>query len=195
MTLKAKLFSTIAAFCLVAVLMVVGVFAASSVKVNMSGQISFTANDVNATIDGEVAGISGSHDFTQIVFDGSEQTGVDDTETWNVLNWSFANKSKDIVFTITVTYTNTERAITSTFDATSIQALNDVDGSTNIEVTVEQKGASDDDFTTFTNNTPVQIAAEGVLQYRITFSIADPNLSVDDQVWSNASITLNNVAA
>ena len=131
----------------------------------------------------------------KIVFDGSEQTGVDDTETWTGLNWSFANKSTDIVFTITVTNTNTERAITSTFDATSIQALNDVDGSTNIEVTVEQKGASDDDFTTFTNNTPVQIAAEGVLQYRITFSIADPNLSVDDQVWSNASITLNNVAA
>lgn len=208
MTLKAKLFSTIAAFCLVAVLMVVGVFAASSVKVNMNGQISFTANDVNATIDGAVTGISGAgHTFTQIVFDGSEEGNpyeatTPETDSWTNLNWSFADKTSGkttgIVFTITVTNTNEDnRAIKSTFDATDILALNRVEttNETNLSVEIKQKGADDADFVAFTGDKAVQIDAGETLQYQITFKILDTNLSVSNQVWQNASITLNNVEA
>ncbi len=206
MTLKAKLFSTIAAFCLVAVLMVVGVFAASSVKVNMNGQISFTANDVNATINGAVTGISGTHTFNPIVFTGSEvgdeATPYEPTEaTWTNLNWSFADKTSGkttgIVFTITVTNTNKDnRAIKSTFDATDILALNRVatTNETNLSVEIKQKGADDEGFVAFTDDTAVQIDAGETLQYQITFKILDTNLSVSNQVWDSASITLTNVA-
>lgn len=57
MSLKAKLISTISAFCLVLALLVVGVFAAQSATIQLGGTVSFTATavvgDVTITYSGE----------------------------------------------------------------------------------------------------------------------------------------------
>ena len=56
MSLKAKLVSSVAAFCLVLALLVVGILAVPSATINMGGSISFQATDVNATVNITVTG-------------------------------------------------------------------------------------------------------------------------------------------
>ena len=58
MNSKAKLISTIAAICMVLVLLVGGIWAASSGTVTIGGTVSFSAQDVDVKITGVVTGAS-----------------------------------------------------------------------------------------------------------------------------------------
>lgn len=187
MTLKAKLFSTIAAFCLVAVLMIVGVFAASSVSVNMSGKISFTANDVVAIISGTVTGTKDDSTaqaaLTNIKFTGSEaEDDSENVKSWNGLEWSFADKTSGsttgIVFVITVHNDHTENNITSTL---TIGDLETTLAAQNVTVTVATSGTDSEG-----SATAAQTIAKGAeITYTFTFKIANTNKSVDIANWAD----------
>lgn len=112
MSLKAKLFSSIAAFALVACLLIVGVFAVSPANVNMGGNISFTASDVMATINGSVSGVSPAVTLDTITFD---ETDTEATKTWTEKDLTFASKTSQITFDITITNDSLERAFTVAF--------------------------------------------------------------------------------
>ena len=168
MKLKAKLVSTIAAFCLVLCLTIVGVWAATSATVTMGGNISFKATDVNAEVSGgNFTGVSGAPTLTTLVFDGNETasdasdvTGID---TWTGWNLTFSGKT-DATFKITVKNTNAERALNATLTNTTSDA-------TNCTISVEV-GEVDKD------GQVVSVAKNnGTVEYIITIHIENPNLA------------------
>ena len=56
MTLKNKLISLFSAFVLVVSIMIIGIYAANNVTVNMGGNITFEATDVYAKVTGTISG-------------------------------------------------------------------------------------------------------------------------------------------
>ena len=182
MSLKAKLISTISAFCLVIALLVVGVLAVNPAKVNMGGNITFSATDVMATISANVTGISGSHSFDNIVFDETTDDGNATNTSWTNLNFTFANKTTDIVLTITITNDSDERDFTVAYTAPT--------GINNVDVTSKVTNADEpeDDYSeaiTVTKGTSATI--------KITFHITDNSKSAGG-AW-NVSLDLTNKAA
>ena len=60
MTIKKKLITTISAFCLVTVILLVGVWALKTTSFEIGGNISFTATGINATISKGTLSSTGS---------------------------------------------------------------------------------------------------------------------------------------
>ncbi len=186
MTLKAKLVSTIAAFALVLALLVVGVLAASSASINMSGSLSFTATDVNATVDISVAGNKAAGDVGDgtYTFNSATQDTSKDV-TLSGLAWTFASKTSTITLTIVVTNKDETRSLTSTLTPTLTKLA-----AANVTAAASVTGGEGeaDDAQTLT-------AGESVT-YTVTFKITDANKSVSSTAatWS-AKLALANVAA
>jgi len=116
MKLKAKLISMISAFCLVCVMLVVGIYALKSANFQMGGEISFKATGVNATISkGELA--TGSHvnssDATTKMQGFSITTAEDQDEinalasSWSGLKLQFNAVGDDATITFTIKNDNT----------------------------------------------------------------------------------------
>ena len=185
MTLKAKLVSTIAAFALVLALLVVGVLAANSASINMSGSLSFTATDVNATVDISVAGNTAAGDVGDgtYTFNSATESG-DENVTLNGLAWTFASKTSTITLTIVVTNNDETRSLTSTLTPT-LTALAAANVTANASIT-------DGEGTVGQAQT---LAAGESATYSVTFKItdADKSVSAASATWSVA-LALANVA-
>ena len=186
MTLKAKLVSTIAAFALVLALLVVGVLAASSASINMSGSLSFTATDVNATVDISVAGNTAPGDVGDgtYTFNSATESG-DENVTLNGLAWTFAAKDSTITLTIVVTNKDATRSLTSTLTPT-LTDLADANVTANAQATAGVTG---------TVGQAQTLAAGESVTYTVTFKItnADKSVSAAAATWS-AKLALANVA-
>lgn len=198
MSLKAKLVSTISAFCLVLALMVVGVLAATTATVSLGGSLSFTAKDVYAkvtvTSEGATTNLTGG-DGQNKTFDST--TAEDGTaNAWKVknLDLEFASKTGEIVIAIKIDNLSTERAID-----VDLTALPSVATGNNVEVDsikyTNDSATTADPATTLTTD-GFQIAAGDTAIIEMTISITNPNGSVNEATatWS-ADFTLNNVAA
>ena len=184
MTLKAKLVSTIAAFALVLALLVVGVLAASSASINMSGSLSFTATDVNATVDISVAGNTaagdvgdGTYTFNSATQDASKDVTLSD------LDWVFASKTSTITLTIVVTNNDSARSLTSTLTPT-LTELADANVTASAQATAGVTG---------TVGQAQTLEAGESVTYTVTFKITDANKSVSSTAatWS-AKLALAN---
>lgn len=110
MKLKAKLISTIAAFAMVLCLTIVGVWAAATVTVSVTGTVSYTATDVDATVTGTITGINESgktfsKDFSADIADTSG--------AWDLSGITFV-KNQDVVITLNVKNNSTERPLQAT---------------------------------------------------------------------------------
>lgn len=110
MKLKAKLISTIAAFAMVLCLTIVGVWAAATVTVNVTGTVSYTAKDVDALVEGSITGITEEGKTYSHEFNASSTA---DTDTWDLSNITFV-KNQKVVITLKVTNKSTERSLTAT---------------------------------------------------------------------------------
>lgn len=111
MKLKAKLISTIAAFAMVLCLTIVGVWAAASVKVNVTGTVTYSTQDVNVKVEGSITGIVGASEKTF-----TQEWDADDTNgeaTWALGDIVF-EKNATVVITLKVTNLSTEDNITAT---------------------------------------------------------------------------------
>lgn len=191
MTTKAKLVSTIAAFCLVLALMVVGVLAASSATVDLGGSISFTAKDVVATVSVSASGsaedatVNGTGVYTES-FDSTDNP----TASWtkNDINLTFASKDAPIVITIAVQNDSDERALTLT-----AATLPSVTGD-NINLKSLQYDMNDADAPKNLTTEAVTVPAGEKVEIIMTISITDANASVTGSSWT-ADFTLANVAA
>ena len=187
MTTKAKLVSTIAAFCLVLALMVVGVLAASSATVQLGGSLSFTASDVVATVKVSATGctqtINGEGDYTKSF------TSANATAEWTKenINLTFSNKTTDIVITITVQNDSDERALTLTAGT-----LPKVEGD-NINLKSLQYDLNSTGAKNLTTS-PITVPASQSVEIIMTIEIVDANDSVTGSSWT-ADFTLANVAA
>ena len=175
MSLKAKLVSSVAAFCLVLALLVVGILAVPSATINMSGTISFQATDVNATVVVTVSGTVETIEQETFTYnaDSGEATVAN---VWETTDWTFG-EGRLITVTIVITNNDTARDLEVAFTApTNMSASNvTVGGSSTTSTTL-------DDATTGAGTT-------NAVTYTITFAPANENLAVSAASWS-ASVAL-----
>ena len=136
MSLKVKLVSCLSAFIIVASLMLISVFAATNVTLNIGGTVSFTANSVNALITGSIAGnAADGSTLTPIDIDASDSDGAVSMPTdWTNMDLTFSETANPITVTINIQNRSTDRAIAvSLADSTNIS---------NVTVTRQCDGSS-----------------------------------------------------
>lgn len=110
MKLKAKLISTIAAFAMVLCLTIVGVWAAATVTVSVTGTVSYTATDVDATVTGEITGINESGKSFTKTFNAASK---ENSGAWDLSGITFV-KNQPVVITLNVKNNSTERKLSVT---------------------------------------------------------------------------------
>lgn len=163
MSLKAKLVSSVAAFCLVLALLVVGILAVPQATINMGGSITFDAQDVVATVTVTSTGATTDLNLTgdsAIKFDSTTtQAKVDKDD----LDLEFASKTEDIVITVTITNDSDE-------SMTVTPTLPKVDGSGVGIATTEKNGEETAAAATATAKT---VTAGKSIVYTITISMTE----------------------
>ena len=107
MSLKVKLVSVIVAFVIIASLLLVGVYAATNVTLNIGGNVSFTATSVNALISGSVVGTA-SNPSTPLELDDISLS-ADTTDgavtmppSWQNVDLTYGDNGSPITVTITI---------------------------------------------------------------------------------------------
>ena len=177
MTTKAKLVSTIAAFCLVLALLIVGVLAVPSATINMGGQISFEATDVNATVAINVEGTAENDTSDDKTFTFNAEEGQA-TEDWTGKNWVF-DETRTIKVTITVTNLDSVRSLNVTFTPPTTAS--------NLKVV-----ASSSDSKTVSDMKTLTPTTGNEMTYTVTFTPENENLAVNAASWT-AKLVLANV--
>lgn len=115
---KLRIFSHIAIICLSVCMFAFGVYAASTVSVTTSGTVSFTAQNVEATVTRTVSGCdetkstfgNGSKTYTQVINNTTTPEGA--TYTYDQLKEEqlfFANNKDDIIMEFTITNNSSEK--------------------------------------------------------------------------------------
>lgn len=170
MKLKAKLISTIAAFAMVLCLTIVGVWAAASVTVNVTGNVTYTAEDVDATVTGTITGVVGAAEKTySVTFNATEPKSAD---TWALGDIVF-EKGQPVVITLSVHNNSTERAL---------------------EATIANNGATTGTNTTAElGTTTATVAAGADASFTFTIRVGDWNKAAAYEI--NLGLTLVNKAA
>ncbi len=172
MKLKAKLISTIAAFAMVLCLTIVGVWAAATVTVSVTGTVSYTATDVDATVTGSITGITEEGKSFTKTFNAAS---TENSGAWDLSNITFV-KNQDVVITLTVKNNSTERPLQATL-------------ANNGEATGTNTTAALGETTTST------IAAGGDKTASFTFTIKVTDWNKTASYGINLMLTLNNQAA
>ena len=165
MSLKVKLLSCISAFIIVASLMLISVFAATNVTLNIGGNVSFTASSVNAYITGSIAGnVAGGSTLTPIDIDASDSDGaVSMPSDWTAMDLTFTESASPITVTINIQNRSTDREITvSLTDSTNIS---------NVTVTRECDG------TGITASDSRNIPGEETITYTFELNVQSQNSS------------------
>lgn len=179
MSLKAKLVSTVAAFVMVLALMVVGVLAATNSTINMSGNISFTAQDIVGTVVLTGDGIS-EH---RADFDADQGK---ETYTWDDLNLVFDKADGTMELELVITNNATDgRKIKVTF--TKAPAVSVTPNVVTVNTTSDASGTE-----TVSNDTSFEVANGTPVTVTITFNCSDFNSNFTGS-W-NSVFTLANVA-
>lgn len=173
MKLKAKLVSTIAAFCLVLCLTIVGVWAVTSATVTMGGNISFTATDVNATVTfNEFTGVSVAPTPEKLVYNGTEESSTPssgDVSTWSDWNLTFSDKGTPAVLKFTIANTHGQNDLKVKFtDSSNLTAKTN-----NCTIAVTDNNAGD-----VTAAEGITLATGESVQITVTITIDDKNESV-----------------
>lgn len=170
MKLKAKLISTIAAFAMVLCLTIVGVWAAATVTVSVTGTVSYTATDVDATVTGTITGITESGKNFKKIFNAAS---TENSGAWDLSGITFV-KNQDVVITLNVKNNSTERPLQATL-------------ANNGEATGTNTTAALGETTTST------IAAGDNASFTFTIKVTDWNKAASYGI--NLMLTLNNQAA
>lgn len=170
MKLKAKLISTIAAFAMVLCLTIVGVWAAATVTVSVTGTVSYTATDVDATVTGTITGINESGKNFEKTFNAAS---TENSGAWDLSGITFV-KNQDVIITLKVKNNSTERPLQATL-------------ANNGETTGTNTTAALGETTTAT------VAAEGEASFTFTIKVTDWNKQASYGI--NLMLTLNNQAA
>jgi hypothetical protein len=181
MSLKAKLVSTIAAFCMVICLLSVGIWAANTGTVNVGGSVNFVAEDVNVKIellDVVGAGKAGDDYAKEAIEWDATDVGTLSAD-WTDMVFAFQKADDgslgDIVITIKVTNLSEERAVSVAPTAAM------------------SEGADEDVDVTFTGAT--SIAAKGNEVYTITISTTKTgNDTVATSAWTGSLVITNTPA-
>ena len=158
MTLKVKLVSAIAAFMMVLGIFIVAVLAASNASVNLSGSLSFQANDVVARVTGSATGAQINPQNLDVTYSSRDTVGNE--TVWHDLALNFIDHRTAIVFSFTVENLSTERSLTLTF-------TDNLAANANIEKEVLRDGG------TYTSGAQIELdpMAEGITTNKTSFTV------------------------
>ncbi len=173
MTLKSKMIATISAFCLVLAMLIIGVWAAQTVKIEMGGSLTFKADDVNVRIEGLVEGAETNPNLTTLNYSAETKPTEEELATWqnNSLTFGRTDESvNDIVITIEITNLSKENAV-------NIKVKDTIGSSVNVTKTVERDGELYNLGETFPLTTSTT-DTESSTTFTITFSVTDKTQSV-----------------
>ena len=168
MTLKVKLVSAIAAFMMVLGIFIVAVLAASNASVNLSGSLSFQANDVVARVTGSATGAQINPQNLDVTYSSRDTVGNE--TVWHDLALNFIDHRTAIVFSFTVENLSTERSLTLIF-------TDNLEANANIEKEVLRDG------TAYTSGAQIELdaMAEGITtnqtSFTVEFRVADGDTS------------------
>lgn len=200
MSLKAKLVSSVAAFCLVLALLVVGILAVPSATVNMGGSISFTATDVVGSIAMKATGNATSDSLAK--YTKSASFNADTEEAQATVDWTGLKalvverpESGDAVVTITLTINNTATDRDMYVKFTSLPALaSDAKG---VTISETKYGATEAEVlasgTAVKVNTAFPVGEGGTVYVVFTLTVSDFNNTANAS-WS-ANVVLSNTNA
>ncbi len=161
MSFKIKLVSCLSAFIIVVSVMLVAVFAATNVTLNIGGNVSFTATATQATIsqgmvsNGTLA--DSANKMHEIVID-AENDGATAIATWSGLELTFNENGQDMTITFGITNNHTERdlqvsisnTITSSDNATMAITSTSDDPITGIIIPANTTGTANSETITVT---------------------------------------------
>ncbi len=161
MSFKIKLVSCLSAFIIVVSVMLVAVFAATNVTLNIGGNVSFTATATQATIsqgmvsNGTLA--DSANKMHEIVID-AENDGATTIATWSGLELTFNENGQDMTITFDITNNHTERdlqvsisnTITSSDNATMAITSTSDDPITGIIIPANTTGTANSETITVT---------------------------------------------
>ena len=161
MSLKIKLISCLSALVLVISIMLVAVFAATNVTLNIGGNVSFTATATQATISQGVVSngtlADSANKMHEIVID-AENDGATAIATWSGLELTFNENGQDMTITFDITNNHTERdlqvsisnTITSSDNATMAITSTSDDPITGIIIPANTTGTANSETITVT---------------------------------------------
>ena len=184
MSLKAKLISTIAAFCLVISLLFVGVFAANNVSIQMGGQVTFTATDVYGDVTITYSGAANNPARLYADFDASTPDG---TMTWDEGNPSeqnlVFNQGDPIRVTIAIHNEADDRAMWVLFE--NLPSITSAEFSSILSVSTSHYGVNGTE-NTLSANTPFSIPANTTYQvvFDLTLSSYNQTIEGEDATWT-----------
>ena len=161
MSTKVKLVSLISAFVFVLAIMMVAVMAVPTVTLNIGGNISFTATDLQVTISQGVLAngtLEDSANKMQGVKIDAYDDGAEELATWTNLNLTFNESGEDMTITFTITNNST---------VDDIRATVTVDQGTTNNATVS--------VTTPSSSSAIIPANDGSQQFVVTFHIDNRN--------------------
>ena len=161
MSTRVKLVSLISAFVLVLAIMMVAVMAVPTVTLNIGGNISFTATDLQVTISQGVLAngtLEDSANKMQGVKIDAYDDGAEELATWTNLNLTFNESGEDMTITFTITNNST---------VDDIRATVTVDQGTTNNATVS--------VTTPSSSSAIIPANDGSQQFVVTFHIDNRN--------------------
>ena len=173
MTLRSKMVATISAFCLVLAMLIIGVWAAQSVKIEMGGSLTFDANDVNVKIEGTITGTSEPQTLDTLIFSANEGQSSGDVETWKNKSLTFGRNDDevyDIVIAIKITNLSKENAV-------NVKILDNYQTIENVNKAITR---DDGQYTAgSTYALPKSTTeSESTTTFTITFSVADKTKAV-----------------
>lgn len=112
MSLKLKLISTMGAFLLVLCFFIVSVLAVPQVTLNIGGNVTFEAKDVQATISKGVLSngtlVDSENKMQEVILD-AEHDGASALSTWSGLELSFNESGSDMTITFSITNNHPEK--------------------------------------------------------------------------------------
>lgn len=161
MSFKIKLVSCLSAFIIVVSVMLVAVFAATNVTLNIGGNVSFTATATQATISQGVVSngtlADSANKMHEIVID-AENDGATAIATWSGLELTFNENGQDMTITFDITNNHTERdlqvsisnTITSSDNATMAITSTSDDPITGIIIPANTTGTANSETITVT---------------------------------------------
>lgn len=161
MSFKIKLVSCLSAIIIVVSVMLVAVFAATNVTLNIGGNVSFTATATQATISQGVVSngtlADSANKMHEIVID-AENDGATAIATWSGLELTFNENGQDMTITFDITNNHTERdlqvslsnTITSSDNATMAITSTSDDPITGIIIPANTTGTANSETITVT---------------------------------------------
>ena len=164
MSLKVKLFSAVVSLFLVASIILIGVYAASSGAFQMGGNVTFVADDILCKITGSVENSSLASPILLPLEWGREvQPTQHEKQTWTGNGLAFKYDRSSIVFRITIENKSTERYI----EAKLSDNIKTPSTSLKAEFSFEN---AEGNFDAYNLNEIVQIPKSETRDFLITFS-------------------------